>query len=274
MTPITPPAPADESRELTVRGFALGLCLALILGAANAYLGLYAGMTVSASIPAAVISMAILRMLGGATILENNVVQTDRVGGRGGRRRRDLHLSRAGDSRQERPRSRIGTSRCYASPVARWAACWWYFCVAPISWKNACRSRRASPAPRSCAPARTPKRRAARLGGFDLRIAQGLARHPGTDPGDAIRCAMDQRRGGCRIAESVGCAARRGLHHRPRHRQPGFPGRRAAMVARGSDRQRASIPNFARSRPATQRIRSGATRRAISASARCWSGAS
>ena len=54
----------------------MGVILALILGAANAYLGLYAGMTVSASIPAAVISMAILRMLGGATILENNVVQT------------------------------------------------------------------------------------------------------------------------------------------------------------------------------------------------------
>ena len=54
----------------------LGVLLALILGAANAYLGLYAGLTVSASIPAAVISMAILRVLGGATILENNVVQT------------------------------------------------------------------------------------------------------------------------------------------------------------------------------------------------------
>jgi putative OPT family oligopeptide transporter len=54
----------------------LGIALALILGAANAYLGLYAGLTVSASIPAAVISMAILRILGGSTILENNVVQT------------------------------------------------------------------------------------------------------------------------------------------------------------------------------------------------------
>jgi putative OPT family oligopeptide transporter len=63
-------------RELTPRSFALGIALALILGAANAYLGLYAGLTVSASIPAAVISMAILRVLGGATILENNVVQT------------------------------------------------------------------------------------------------------------------------------------------------------------------------------------------------------
>jgi putative OPT family oligopeptide transporter len=64
------------TREFTARAVVLGVSLALILGAANAYLGLFAGMTVSASIPAAVISMAILRMLGGATILENNVVQT------------------------------------------------------------------------------------------------------------------------------------------------------------------------------------------------------
>jgi putative OPT family oligopeptide transporter len=63
-------------RELTLRAFILGAILALILGSANAYLGLYAGMTVSASIPAAVISMAILRLLGSATILENNVAQT------------------------------------------------------------------------------------------------------------------------------------------------------------------------------------------------------
>ncbi len=67
------PDPID--RELTIRGFVLGAILALVLGAANAYLGLYAGMTVSASIPAAVISMAVLRILGRATILENNVVQ-------------------------------------------------------------------------------------------------------------------------------------------------------------------------------------------------------
>lgn len=63
-------------RELTVRAFILGAILALILGAANAYLGLYAGMTVSASIPAAVISMGLLRILGRSTIFENNVVQT------------------------------------------------------------------------------------------------------------------------------------------------------------------------------------------------------
>jgi putative OPT family oligopeptide transporter len=75
--PETPaPAARPYRRELTVRAFILGAVLALLLGSANAYLGLYAGMTVSASIPAAVLSMAILRLLGRATILENNVVQT------------------------------------------------------------------------------------------------------------------------------------------------------------------------------------------------------
>ncbi len=69
-------APPPAPREFTVRAVVLGVALALILGAANAYLGMFAGMTVSASIPAAVISMALLRMLGGATVLENNVVQT------------------------------------------------------------------------------------------------------------------------------------------------------------------------------------------------------
>jgi putative OPT family oligopeptide transporter len=73
----SPSAPAETAvRELTLRAFILGAILAVILGAANAYLGLYAGMTVSASIPAAVISMAVLRLLGGSTILENNVAQT------------------------------------------------------------------------------------------------------------------------------------------------------------------------------------------------------
>ena len=56
-----------EMKEFTLRAVLLGLLMTIVLGAANAYLGLYAGMTVSASIPAAVISMAILRLLGGAT---------------------------------------------------------------------------------------------------------------------------------------------------------------------------------------------------------------
>lgn len=62
--------------ELTFRALFLGILLALLLGAANAYLGLKVGMTVSASIPAAVFSFAILRWFRTANILENNLVQT------------------------------------------------------------------------------------------------------------------------------------------------------------------------------------------------------
>jgi len=65
----------SPTRELTLRVFVLGALLSAVLASANAYLGLFAGMTVSASIPAAVISMAMLRALRG-TILENNLVQT------------------------------------------------------------------------------------------------------------------------------------------------------------------------------------------------------
>lgn len=62
--------------EITVKAVILGFLLSAILAGANAYLGLKVGMTVSASIPAAVISMAILRMFREHNILENNIVQT------------------------------------------------------------------------------------------------------------------------------------------------------------------------------------------------------
>jgi len=62
--------------QLTVKAILLGLILSVVLAGANAYLGLFAGMTVSASIPAAVISMAVLRMFKNSNILENNIVQT------------------------------------------------------------------------------------------------------------------------------------------------------------------------------------------------------
>lgn len=73
-----PYIPAHERRpEFTVMGMVVGGILAIVFGAANAYLGLIVGMTVSASIPAAVISMAILRLIMKRTsILENNIVQT------------------------------------------------------------------------------------------------------------------------------------------------------------------------------------------------------
>ena len=54
----------------------LAIILAMILAAANAYLGLFAGLTIATAIPAAVVSMGVLRLLGGGTILENNIVQT------------------------------------------------------------------------------------------------------------------------------------------------------------------------------------------------------
>ena len=64
-------------KEFTVKAVTLGIFLAIIFGAANAYLGLKMGMTVSASIPAACISMAILRgILKRGGILENNIAQT------------------------------------------------------------------------------------------------------------------------------------------------------------------------------------------------------
>ncbi len=63
--------------EFTVKAIFFGLFIGTILTAANTYLGLYAGMTVSGSIPAAIVSMAILRgLLRRGTILENNMVQT------------------------------------------------------------------------------------------------------------------------------------------------------------------------------------------------------
>jgi len=62
--------------EITIKALILGVLLSMILAAANAYLGLFAGMTVSASIPAAVISMGVLRMFRKSNILENNIVQT------------------------------------------------------------------------------------------------------------------------------------------------------------------------------------------------------
>ena len=69
---MSQPAPP----ELTPRAVILAIILGVILAAANAYLGLFAGMTIASAIPAAVVSMAILKLLGGGHILENNIVAT------------------------------------------------------------------------------------------------------------------------------------------------------------------------------------------------------
>ena len=69
-------AAARAPLELTLRGVLLGGAITLLFTAANVYAGLKVGLTFATSIPAAVVSMAILRFFRGATILENNIVQT------------------------------------------------------------------------------------------------------------------------------------------------------------------------------------------------------
>ncbi|MEO8810308.1 MAG: OPT/YSL family transporter, partial [Rhodanobacter sp.] len=67
---------SSPRRELTVRGVVIGILITIVFTAANVFFGLKAGLTFSTSIPAAVISMAILKAMRDATIQENNIVQT------------------------------------------------------------------------------------------------------------------------------------------------------------------------------------------------------
>ncbi len=80
----TPPSPKKfqpfvpetmQMREFTLRALLLGLLMTVVLGAANAYLGLRAGITIAATYPAAVISMAVLRAWKGS-LLEENIART------------------------------------------------------------------------------------------------------------------------------------------------------------------------------------------------------
>src|SRR5688572_25923604 len=81
-TPAARPAfqpyiPATQSpAEFTAKAILLGALFGLIFGASTVYLGLRAGLTVSASIPIAVLAISVLKRFGGSTILENNIVQT------------------------------------------------------------------------------------------------------------------------------------------------------------------------------------------------------
>src|SRR6201988_2601755 len=91
---MTPPQEQEQSqhrpvvpenvkmREVTLRAGLLGLAMTVVLGAANAYLGLRAGQTIAATYPAAVIGMAVLR-LGKGTILEENIARTSGTIGEG-----------------------------------------------------------------------------------------------------------------------------------------------------------------------------------------------
>jgi putative OPT family oligopeptide transporter len=67
---------SDSRRELTLRGLVIGVLLTVVFTAANVYFGLKAGLTFSTSIPAVVLSMALLRWLGNTNAQENNIVQT------------------------------------------------------------------------------------------------------------------------------------------------------------------------------------------------------
>src|SRR3974390_281755 len=82
--PFQPYVPASQSpAEFTVKAIVIGMLFGLLFGASTVYLGLRAGLTVSASIPIAVLAISVLKKLGGSTILENNIVQT--IGAAGGK---------------------------------------------------------------------------------------------------------------------------------------------------------------------------------------------
>src|SRR5918998_5035378 len=82
VAPPTPPpftpyvSPAQAPAELTARAVILGAILGIVFAASSVYLALKIGLTVSASIPIAVLAVAFFRTLGKSTILENNIVQT------------------------------------------------------------------------------------------------------------------------------------------------------------------------------------------------------
>src|SRR5256712_1774064 len=69
-------SPTQSPAEFTAKAIVIGVLFGLIFGASTVYLGLRAGLTVSASIPIAVLAISVLKRLGGSTILENNIVQT------------------------------------------------------------------------------------------------------------------------------------------------------------------------------------------------------
>jgi len=77
LSEFKPFIPHEQSpAEFTLRAIFLGAVFGVLFGAVTVYVGLRAGLTVSASIPIAVLSISILRAFGRATILENNIVQT------------------------------------------------------------------------------------------------------------------------------------------------------------------------------------------------------
>ena len=236
----TSPETRDAApREITPRAIVLGLGLALLLGAANAYLGLYAGMTVSASIPAAVISMAVLRALGARDDSRKQRGPDDRLGRRGGRGGRDFHLSRAGGAGRER---RAAVSRRHDAVRGRGhdgqsagglSAPRLYRRRAPAVSRR--RRVRRGPARRR---GHRRERAAAFVGRTCRGRTQGRAGHRGSAAGRGAVGAMDRSAGAGRFGGHLGGAAGDRLYHRNSNREPGLRRRRFRLAGRDPDHER------------------------------------
>ena len=118
--------PETDMQEFTVRALLIGLVMCVVLGAANAYLGLKAGMTIAATYPAAVIGMALLRLMKGS-ILEENFART--VGSIGESVAAGaifthpgvLHRRDLAGVRDDGPLPPVVARSCW--PAASWASC-------------------------------------------------------------------------------------------------------------------------------------------------------
>ena len=111
-----------DGKELTLRGMALGVALTLLFTAANIYLGLKVGITFATSLPAAVISMALLGLFSGSNIRENNIVQTVcSVGRRDGLDH--FRAARPGDRGLVDRLSVLDLSSAVGARAACWACC-------------------------------------------------------------------------------------------------------------------------------------------------------
>ncbi len=133
-------------REFTLRGVILGALITVIFTAANIYLGLKVGLTFASSIPAAVISMAVLRLVKGSNILENNIGPDHRLGG-GAPYPRSSSCCPGWSWSAIGPASRSGKHPASARWAAFWASCSPCRCAAPWWSKATC------PTPRGVAAA-------------------------------------------------------------------------------------------------------------------------
>ncbi len=116
-------AERTDVAEFTPKAIIIGVVFGIIFGAATVYLALKAGLTVSASIPIAVLAISVLKRLGGSTILENNIVQT--IGSAGESIAAGVVFTLPGFLLLSPESGGPGTFRTGpSSPWHCWAACW------------------------------------------------------------------------------------------------------------------------------------------------------